>query len=122
MRRYLTVSGRGHPIEVRYAAPAIEPDETDLPAAVLEAYQDIATTPGPIGSGDVLVFLPGEREIRDVAELLERELAGRRGAAAVFAPVVGAAEQDFQARARAGASCSRPTSRRPRSPCRASAR
>jgi ATP-dependent helicase HrpA len=72
------ISGRGHPIEVRYtaAACAIEPEEADLPTAVLEAYQDIATTPGAIGTGDVLVFLPGEREIRDVAELLERELTG----------------------------------------------
>jgi ATP-dependent helicase HrpA len=41
---------------------------------VLEAYQEIATEPGEIGGGDVLVFLPGEREIRDVGELLEREL------------------------------------------------
>ena len=72
------ISGRGHPIEVRYtvAASAIEAEEADLPSAVLEAYQDIATTPGAIGNGDVLVFLPGEREIRDVAELLERELSG----------------------------------------------
>ncbi len=70
----LTVSGRGHPIEVRYAAAAEDADDPDLPAAVLGAYLDIATTPGPIGSGDVLVFLPGEREIRDVADLLEREL------------------------------------------------
>jgi ATP-dependent helicase HrpA len=74
----LHISGRGYPIEVRYggAAPAGEAEETDLPTAVLEAYQDIATTPGAIGNGDVLVFLPGEREIRDVAELLERELSG----------------------------------------------
>ena len=53
------ISGRGHPIEVRFTAPAIEAEETDLPTAVLEAYQDIAATPGAIGSGDVLVFLPG---------------------------------------------------------------
>jgi ATP-dependent helicase HrpA len=90
----LTVSGRSHPIEVRYApapevaaagdpaaaapaagAPAAgAPEDPDLPAAVLSAYQEIAATPGPVGRGDVLVFLPGEREIRDVAELLEREL------------------------------------------------
>src|ERR1700691_389825 len=70
----LTVSGRSHPIEVRYAAAPEDADDPDLPAAVLGAYLDIATTPGPIGGGDVLVFLPGEREIRDVADLLEREL------------------------------------------------
>jgi ATP-dependent helicase HrpA len=71
----LTVSGRSHPIEVRYAAPPEDADDLDLPAAVFGAYLDIATTPGPIGAGDVLVFLPGEREIRDVADLLERELS-----------------------------------------------
>jgi ATP-dependent helicase HrpA len=72
------IDGRGHPIEVRHtvAASGEETEEPDLPTAVLEAWQDIATTPGPIGNGDVLVFLPGEREIRDVAELLERELSG----------------------------------------------
>jgi ATP-dependent helicase HrpA len=70
----ISVSGRAHPIEVRYAASE-DQEDPDLPAAVLGAYLDIATTPGAIGGGDVLVFLPGEREIRDVAELLERELA-----------------------------------------------
>jgi len=45
--------------------------------AVLDACQEIATEPGDIGDGDILVFLPGEREIRDVGELLERELQSR---------------------------------------------
>ncbi len=70
----VTVGGRGHPIEVRYAPPTDPDEETDLPSAVLQAWRDIATEPGPIGAGDVLVFLPGEREIADVGELLEREL------------------------------------------------
>ena len=72
----ITVSGRGHPIEVRYREGPDEED-LDLPAAVLEAYQELATEPGSLGDGDVLVFLPGEREIRDVSELLERELHSR---------------------------------------------
>jgi ATP-dependent helicase HrpA len=70
----ITVSGRAHPIEVRYAEIPEDADDLDLPAAVLEAFQGILTEPGKIGSGDVLVFLPGEREIRDVGELLQREL------------------------------------------------
>jgi len=70
----VAVSGRNHPIEVRYAAAPEDAEDPDLPAAVLSAFEDIATTPGAPGKGDVLVFLPGEREIRDVAELLEREL------------------------------------------------
>ena len=69
----ITVSGRNHPIEVRYAAES-DAEDPDLPLAVLNAYQDIATTPGSAGNGDVLVFLPGEREIRDVGDFLEREL------------------------------------------------
>ncbi len=67
----VTVSGRSFPIEIRYAADG--GDDPDLPAAVLAAFQDIVTTPG-VPAGDVLVFLPGEREIRDVGDWLEREL------------------------------------------------
>jgi ATP-dependent helicase HrpA len=70
----ITVSGRTHPIEVRYRETADDADDPDLPAAVLEAYQEIATEPEEIGSGDILVFLPGEREIRDVGEHMRREL------------------------------------------------
>ncbi len=69
----ITVSGRAHPVEVRYRADPDGEDDPDVPAAVLEALREIETEPGEIGSGDVLVFLPGEREIRDVGELLERE-------------------------------------------------
>src|ERR1700730_6920413 len=56
----LAVSGRSHPIEVRYAGPPGDDEDPDLPSAVLAAFRDIATTPGAIGRGDVLVFLPGE--------------------------------------------------------------
>ncbi|HEX3603804.1 MAG TPA: ATP-dependent RNA helicase HrpA [Steroidobacteraceae bacterium] len=72
----ITVSGRSFPIELRYSS-ATEDEELDLPLAVLEACQEIAGEPGDIGNGDILVFLPGEREIRDVGELLERELQSR---------------------------------------------
>ena len=79
----ITVGGRSHPIEVRYLeAPPGRPDGTgeagddpDLPGMVLDACREIASQPGDIGSGGVLVFLPGEREIRDVGEQLRRELA-----------------------------------------------
>ncbi len=70
----ITVSGRTYPIEVRYRETPDETEDPDLPVAVLEACQEIVTEPGQIGGGDILVFLPGEREIRDVGELLQREL------------------------------------------------
>ena len=68
----LTVSGRMHPIELRHTDNADE--DPDLPLSVLNAFRDIAATPGAIGRGDALVFLPGEREIHDVGDFLEREL------------------------------------------------
>jgi ATP-dependent helicase HrpA len=72
----ITVSGRSHPIEVRYRESPADAEDPDLPTAVLEAYREIAMEQKPIGGGDILVFLPGEREIRDVGELLQRELHG----------------------------------------------
>ena len=73
----ITVSGRSYPIEVRYRQSNEDREDPDLPSAVFDACREIATEPGDIGNGDILVFLPGEREIRDVGELLERELQAR---------------------------------------------
>jgi ATP-dependent helicase HrpA len=72
----IEVEGRGHPVEVRYRGVADDRDDgedPDFPASVVEAYREIITEPGESGSGDTLVFLPGEREIRDVSEALARE-------------------------------------------------
>jgi len=63
----IEVSGRLYPIETRYR-PFDEKKDSDLNdaivAAVSEAYRE--------GPGDVLVFLPGEREIREAAEALRK--------------------------------------------------
>ncbi len=62
------VSGRTYPVEVRYRpVPDAEHERLDaIPDAVKELLRD--------GPGDVLVFLSGEREIRDTAELLRGRL------------------------------------------------
>ena len=57
------VSGRTYPVEVRYR-PLADGDQLD---GIVEAITEIATEPG---DGDVLVFLSGEREIRDAAEAI----------------------------------------------------
>ena len=57
------VSGRTYPVEVRYRPPEDEADPID---AIGDAVQEL-TAEKP---GDVLVFLSGEREIRDTAEVL----------------------------------------------------
>ena len=91
----IEVSGRLYPVEIRYrpvepfdknaananpnatsdaaqarrsALAAKERGQRDLMDAVVDAVDELAR----IGSGDVLVFLPGEREIRDAAEALRK--------------------------------------------------
>src|SRR5690606_17981468 len=65
----IEVEGRTYPVDVLYEPP---PDDVDLPEAVANAVEDV-TSLDP--RGDILVFLPGEREIRETeAELLSRNL------------------------------------------------
>ncbi len=61
----ISVPGRLYPIEVRYQDPP-DHDERDLPRDVAKA---LATLPP---KDDVLVFLPGERDIRETADKLRR--------------------------------------------------
>ncbi|HYO40413.1 MAG TPA: ATP-dependent RNA helicase HrpA [Nocardioidaceae bacterium] len=72
------VSGRTYPVEVRYRPLLQEQDDPDSrdeegelvvrdqTEAIEAAVQELAAE----GPGDILVFLPGEREIRDTAEAL----------------------------------------------------
>src|SRR5450830_647401 len=86
----IEVSGRLYQVEVRYRPVDREPvqvgapklqesgkpvpkaqaarDKRDLMDAVVDAVDELSR----LGSGDVLVFLPGEREIRDCAEALRK--------------------------------------------------
>ncbi|MEO5853919.1 MAG: ATP-dependent RNA helicase HrpA [Nocardioides sp.] len=84
----IEVSGRTYPVEVRYR-PLVEladdPDDLDdegevvvrdQTEGILEAVRELSRE----GPGDILVFLPGEREIRDTADALADapEERGRR--------------------------------------------
>ncbi|NED86236.1 ATP-dependent helicase, partial [Streptomyces sp. SID11233] len=66
------VSGRTYPVEVRYrpllAEDSEEPDR-DQTTAIIDAVEELRREP----SGDILVFLSGEREIRDTADALEKK-------------------------------------------------
>ncbi|MET0683145.1 MAG: ATP-dependent RNA helicase HrpA, partial [Casimicrobiaceae bacterium] len=79
----IEVSGRMYPVELRYrplaAGDAEADDEEELEDAIVDAVEDLWRK----GPGDILVFLPGEREIRETAALLTKGLAGRPYAAAV---------------------------------------
>ncbi|MET7887297.1 ATP-dependent RNA helicase HrpA [Streptomyces avermitilis] len=66
------VSGRTYPVEVRYR-PLLEEDADDADrdqiTAITEAVEELAAE----GKGDILVFLSGEREIRDTADALTKK-------------------------------------------------
>ncbi len=78
----IQVSGRLYPVEIRYrpyeedagvvpdggGRRAAEKERKSQAQAVLDAVDELAGC----GRGDVLVFLPGEREIRDTAEALRK--------------------------------------------------
>ncbi|MGH8705122.1 MAG: ATP-dependent RNA helicase HrpA [Burkholderiales bacterium] len=92
----IEVSGRLYPVEVRYRPvegdredTTREEEEEALTAAVEEVCRE--------GPGDVLVFLPGEREIREAAEALRKRRPARPGETHELLPLyarLSAAEQD----------------------------
>ncbi len=67
----IEVSGRLYPVEVRYRPleKDDEEDEGDINSGILSAVDELWSLGN---SGDVLVFLPGEREIREAAEALRK--------------------------------------------------
>ncbi|GAA3055991.1 hypothetical protein GCM10020000_42890 [Streptomyces olivoverticillatus] len=66
------VSGRTYPVEVRYR-PLLEEDASDSDRDQITAICDAVDELQKEGPGDVLVFLSGEREIRDTADALEKK-------------------------------------------------
>ncbi|CAN0622223.1 ATP-dependent RNA helicase HrpA [Burkholderia multivorans] len=105
----IEVSGRLYPVEVRYRPvaedrPAVKhaegtasrdrvktarEAERDLMDAIVDAVDELCRE----GPGDVLVFLPGEREIRDAAEALRKHHPPHTEILPLFARL-SAAEQD----------------------------
>ena len=81
----IEVSGRTYPVEVRYRPPQ---DGVDQVEAISAAVDELALE----APGDVLVFLSGEREIRDTAEALRRSLPADTEVLPLFARL-SAAEQ-----------------------------
>lgn len=65
------VSGRTYPVEVRYR-PLLEEDSEDTDRDQITAICDAVEELQAEGKGDILVFLSGEREIRDTADALDK--------------------------------------------------
>ncbi|MER1966974.1 ATP-dependent RNA helicase HrpA [Castellaniella sp. GW247-6E4] len=88
----IEVSGRLYPVEILYrpvAEPAVQgkdgapPQARDEERDLIDAVADGVDECARHGPGDVLVFLPGEREIRECAEALRK----RHPAGAVILPL-----------------------------------
>ncbi|MCZ4499564.1 MAG: ATP-dependent helicase [Marmoricola sp.] len=84
----IEVSGRTYPVEVRYRPLVALPEDTgpdvdgdgevvvrDQTEAIVAAVDELRADT----DGDILVFLPGEREIRDTADVLAKRSEGPRG-------------------------------------------
>ncbi|WP_433324387.1 ATP-dependent RNA helicase HrpA [Spirillospora sp. CA-294931] len=82
------VSGRTYPVEVRYR-PVVDPDDpqADPDRDQIQAIVDAVDELGREAPGDVLVFLSGEREIRDTADALTKHFQNRRGPATEILPL-----------------------------------
>ncbi len=71
----IEVSGRLYPIEIRYRPvenPAQSISRKNNQPDLLDTLVDAADEAQRCGPGDILVFLPGEREIREAAEALRK--------------------------------------------------
>lgn len=72
----MEVSGRMYPVEIRYRPPLDEEGESsdiDWHRTAADACEELAFE----GTGDILVFMPTERDIRETAKLLQgRSFAG----------------------------------------------
>ncbi|MEO8037417.1 MAG: ATP-dependent RNA helicase HrpA [Betaproteobacteria bacterium] len=91
------VSGRLYPVEVKYrpVKESADGEVPDLSEAIADALDDLYHAHGP---GDALVFLPGEREIREAAEHLRKHpVGGQRAGPVDILPLfarLSVAEQD----------------------------
>ncbi len=87
----ISVPGRLYPIETRWRPAGDDDDDPDLARQIATACDELMTE----GAGDILVFLPGERDIRDAAETLK----GRRLPCTEIIPLLASLPASEQQRA-----------------------
>ncbi|MEC7689241.1 MAG: ATP-dependent RNA helicase HrpA [Pseudomonadota bacterium] len=63
------VSGRTYPVEIRYHDPEEREDDNDQTDAIVRAVDELKRE----APGDILVFLSGERDIRDTQDALQKQ-------------------------------------------------
>ncbi|MBJ7330058.1 MAG: ATP-dependent RNA helicase HrpA [Solirubrobacteraceae bacterium] len=95
------VSGRTYPVEVRYRPVELDPadgEEAPVERDQITAIGDAVKELQKAGRGDVLVFLSGEREIRDTADALRGRFGEKLDILPLYARLSSAEQQKvFQA-------------------------
>ncbi len=84
----IEVSGRTYPVEVRYQPLDPAKEEEGEQSYVDQAVEAVCALHQHEGEGDILVFMPTERDILETVESLQAKL-GRRHAAPVVLPLFG---------------------------------
>ncbi len=72
----IEVSGRTYPVTIQYRSLETKNDndtEVEINEAIVDAVDELCR----IGDGDILVFLPGERDIREAADALRKSTYSR---------------------------------------------
>ena len=69
----IEVSGRTYPVEIRYQDLHVDEESENDPIAIEEGIVQAVYSLQKEKEGDILVFLPGEREILETADLLRKE-------------------------------------------------
>ncbi len=121
--RVIEVAGRTYPVEIRYRPLAEEGEENsdEEPMDEVQAVCDAVAELAREGPGDILVFLPGEREIRDTAEALDKADLKGLDVLSLYGRLSSAEQHRISNRIPGAEPSCPPTSPRPLLPCRASA-
>lgn len=72
----IEVSGRTYPVEIRYLEEEPREEDADYREQAVEAVFDICNSERP---GDILVFMPTEKDIRETIKLLTKGFQGKEG-------------------------------------------
>jgi ATP-dependent helicase HrpA len=78
----IEVSGRGYPVEIRYCPWEATHDAEEEPSYIDQVIQAVLDLHRYDLPGDILIFMPTERDIRETTELLTRALDERRNRSA----------------------------------------
>jgi ATP-dependent helicase HrpA len=105
----ISVEGRSYPVEVDYLPVSVDADDktssniSDQVLAAVEYLEKIEREGRGVSQGDALVFLPGEREIRECALTLRRKGSSNLSVLPLYARL-GQSEQQliFHPRSNAG--------------------